>query len=174
MLYEFTHEKGNAMLRVFMLTAGVLLLGACSTATLPFAPEQQPPSGRIYADYFLLADHLRVELDTRGRRLESAYVEAGDGRIVRPSSVEHTIVRDYHRPRVGLGVGVVGGRGGTGIGTGVGVGTGPRPYSYPGHTFLWFDASAIGDLPWRLHVKLLGQPQVLFLLPTPAEVDRGT
>jgi len=51
------------------LCALLAALSGCSTASLPYKPEF-PPSGRtISADYLVLADRLRVEIDTGGYRL---------------------------------------------------------------------------------------------------------
>ena len=95
-------------------------LSACSAATLPFKPETPSPGSAISADYIILADRVRVEVDTGGYRLEDAQLVRTDGAGVRPQAIESP------PPGTGSSVGLGIGMGGTSYGRGsaVGVGTG--------------------------------------------------
>src|SRR5437867_1806823 len=105
------------------LLALAVSLSACSAATLPYKPESPPPGGAISADYMILIDRLRVEIDTGGYRLEDVQIVKADGAAVRPQTIEHP---PPGGSSIGLGIGMgganVGRGGGVGVGTGVGVG----------------------------------------------------
>src|SRR6266508_3560038 len=71
------------------LLALAVSLSACSAATLPYKPESPPPDVAISADYMILIDRLRVEIDTGGYRLEDVQIVKADGAAVRPQTIEH-------------------------------------------------------------------------------------
>jgi len=144
-------------------------LAGCAHATLPYTPEQQPEGARISAAYQLLADRVRVELDTDGRRLEDVWIVKPDSTAVRASAIENAPVVTGPGPTIGVGVGGGSwGRGG-GIGTGVGVGVpiGSGPTRIEGNTFASFPLDQIGPPPWRLHVKLAGVAPATILVGAP-------
>ena len=70
------------------LFALTIALTGCSTTTLPFKPVSQPAGVYLSADYVLLADRLRVEVDTGGYRLEDAQIVRSDNAVVRPQTIE--------------------------------------------------------------------------------------
>jgi hypothetical protein len=143
-------------------------LSACSAATLPYKPETPPPGSAISADYIMLADRVRVEIDTGGYRLEDVDLVRGDGAIVRPQTIENP--PPGTGSSVGFGIGMGGassGRGGAvGVGTGVGmevpVGSGNR---VQGNTLLYFGLDQIGPPPWRLNVKIAETNPATIVLP---------
>ena len=150
------------------LCALAITLSGCASASLPYKPES-PPSGRaLSAAYVLLADRLRVELDTDGYRLEDAQIVRADKGAVRPQTIEHPPAGSGSGAGFGIGVGGAsyGGRGGVGVGTGVGV-------SIPmggetrvqGNTVLYFALDQIGQPPWRLSVKVSETSPAVIVLP---------
>ena len=70
------------------LFALTIALTGCSTTTLPFKPVSQPAGVYLSADYVLLADRLRVEVDTGGYRLEDTQIVRSDNAVVRPQTIE--------------------------------------------------------------------------------------
>jgi hypothetical protein len=141
-------------------------LSACSTATLPFRPEI--PGSTVSADYIILADRVRVEVDTGGYRLEDAQLVRPDGAVVRPQTIESPPPGTGSSVGLGIGTGRTSyGRGGAvGVGTGVGmevpVGAGNR---VQGHTVLYFELDQAGSPPWRLDVKAADANPVTIVLP---------
>ena len=143
----------------------VVGLSACST-TLPFKPET--PGSAVSANYIILADQVRVEVDTGGYRLEDTQLVTTSGAVVRPQAIESP--PPGTGSSVGLGVGMGGTnyrRGGAvGVGTGVGVempvGSSNR---VQGHTVLYFRLDQTGPPPWQLHVKAADSDPVTILLP---------
>jgi hypothetical protein len=157
--------------RVSTLIVLVVLAG-CSHAALPYKPEQQPAGAKISAGYQLLADRLRIEIDTDHRRLEDVWILRSDGYAVRAQSIENAPVVTGPGPTIGVGIGGASiGRGGA-IGTGVGVGVpvGEGPSRIEGSTFATFPLDQVGPPPWRLHVKLAGVAPTTVLVggPPPA------
>ena len=153
------------------LFALLIALTGCSTATLPFKPVSQPSGVSLSADYVLLADRLRVEVDTDGYRLEDAQIVRSDNVAVRPQTIEQPPPASAGGSGFGIGLGggtFSGGRGGgVGVGTGVGVsipmGSDTR---VAGNTALYFALNQIGPAPWRLTVKVAGtNPTEIVLLP---------
>jgi hypothetical protein len=152
------------------LPALALALGACASASLPFKPEPPAPSRSLSADYMLMADRLRVEIDTDGYRLEDAHIVKADNAVVRAQTVEHPPVGGGSSTGIGIGIGGAsyGGRGGVGVGTGVGVnipvGSGePRVH---GNTVLYFPLNQVGEPPWRLSVKVAQTDPAIIVLPS--------
>ena len=143
-------------------------LSACSTASLPFKPDPPSTGSAISADYIVLADRLRVEVDTGGYRVEDAQLVRTDGAVVRPQTIESPPPGSGSSVGLGIGMGQTSyGRGGAiGVGTGVGmdvpVGTGNR---VQGHTVLYFDLAQTGPPPWRLNVKAAEMNPVTIVLP---------
>lgn len=152
------------------LFALTLALTGCSSTTLPYKPVSQPSGVYLSADYVLLADRLRVEVDTGGYRLEDAQIVKPDNAIVRPQTIEQPPSAYNSGSSVGFGFGggsYSGGRGGgVGVGTGVGV-------SIPiggdtrvaGNTVLYFALDQIGAAPWRLNVKVSEASPAEIVLP---------
>jgi hypothetical protein len=146
-----------------------LAVSACSTATLPYKPESPPTGSGISADYVLLADRLRVELDTGGYRLEDAQIVRADGTAVRPLTIENP-APSGGGSSVGFGFGLGGGsysRGsGVGVGTGIGVGV-PlgADTRVQGNTLLYFALDQVGPAPWRLFVKAAETAPATIVLP---------
>src|SRR4030095_9765195 len=73
-----SREEEEVTLRVFVTTTLVLLAG-CAGSSLPYTPEHPPPGARVSAAYQIVADRLRVELDTDGRRVEETKMLQSDG-----------------------------------------------------------------------------------------------
>ena len=86
--------------------AAVLLvaLAGCARATLPYKPEQQPEGATLSAAYQMLADRLRIEIDTDHRRLEDIWIIRSDGNAVRAQSIENAPVVTGPGPTIGVGV----------------------------------------------------------------------
>lgn len=154
------------------LFALLLALTGCSRATLPYKPVSQPSGVTLSADYVLLADRLRVEVDTSGHRLEDAQITRTDNVSIRPQTIEQPPT-EYAAGGSSIGFGFGGGSfsggrgGGTAVGTGVGVtmpmGSDTR---VAGNTVLYFALDQLGQAPWRLTVKVAGaSPADIMLLP---------
>ena len=150
----------------------LLALTGCSRATLPYKPVTQPSSATLSADYMVLADRLRVEVDTDGNRLEDAQLTRMDNVSIRPQTIEQPPMASSPGPSIGLGVGggsVSGGRGGSvGVGTGVGVSipVGSGETRVAGNTVLYFALNQVGQPPWRLTIRVAGTPSTdIMLLP---------
>jgi hypothetical protein len=152
---------------LFMLTIG---LAGCSSTTLPYKPVSQPSGVYLSADYVLLADRLRVDVDTYGYRLEDAQIVRPDNAVVRPQTIEQPPAAYSSGSSVGFGFGGgswSGGRGGgTAVGTGVGVnipiGGDTR---VAGYTVLYFALDQIGPPPWRLTIKVAETSLAEIVLP---------
>jgi len=143
----------------------VIALGGCASASLPYKPESPPSGAALSADYTLLADRLRVEVDTSGYRLEDAQIITPAQTTVRPQTIEQPPL--YGGGGTGIGIGVGGSSGGgVGVGTGIGVsipmGSGTR---VQGTTVLYFALDQIGPAPWRLSVKAAQTPPAVIVLP---------
>jgi len=157
------------MLIPWLVAATFLSLTGCATATLPYAPAQQPSGARISAAYQLVLDRLRIEIDTDGRRVEEAMILTAAAAELRPLAIDTAPPVKTGSP-VGLGIGIgggsFGGRGGVGVGTGVSVGVpvGGSGSDIQGHTFAWFPLAEAGPAPWRFYVKLVGiEPTVIIV-----------
>lgn len=154
------------------LLAALLTLAGCARSTLPYQPDPQPGGARISAAYQVVADRLRIEIDTDGRRLEEIRIITAAGAEVRALAIDNPPVVSSGSP-VGVGVGVgggsFGGRGGIGVGTGVSVGipVGGGSAAIEGHTFAWFALDQAGPAPWRVYVKLAGLPPTVILVGGP-------
>ena len=149
----------------------LIALAGCSTTSLPYKPVSQPSGMSLSADYVLLADRLRVEVDTSGYRLEDAQILRSDNVTARPQTIEQPPPASASGSSLGIGFGggsFSGGRGGgVGVGTGVGVnipmGSDTR---VAGNTVLYFALDQIGSAPWHLIVKVAGtSPTEIVLLP---------
>src|SRR5919204_4080033 len=139
------------------LLLAVVLVG-CSHATLPYRPDSQPRGAKVSADYQIVGDRLRIEIDTDGRRLEQAWIGRPDGVSVAPQTIDNPPVVTGPPPTMSIGVGGASyGRGiaiGHGVGVGVPIGTGPSRIA--GNTIVWFPLASVGPAPWQLYVKLAG------------------
>src|SRR4029453_14206264 len=98
------HTRSDAMKNLPGLLVWAVGLSACSAATLPFKPATPPPGSAISADYIVLADLLRVEVNTGGYRLEDAQLVRTDGAVVRPQTIESP--PPGTGSSVGLGIGM--------------------------------------------------------------------
>jgi len=160
------------MNRHSLLVIALVLLAGCSRAMLPYTPDVQPAGAKISAGYQMLADRLRVEIDTDHRRLEDIWIVRSDGNAVRAQSIENAPTVTGPGPTVGIGVGGASIGRGSAIGTGVGVGVpvGEGPTRIEGNTFATFPLDQVGPPPWSLHVKLAGVAPTTILVggPPPA------
>lgn len=149
---------------VIVVLATVLSLAACARATLPYTPAQQSVGARISAAYQVVAERVRIEVDSDRRRLEEATIVKADGTELRPQAIENAPPRTSGGYPVSVGVGgsTWGGRGG--IGTGVSVGVPVGGGSTPGNTFLWFARDQVGLPPWSLHLKVAGVEPVVIVV----------
>src|SRR5205814_10578117 len=77
------------MTRHLSLVIVLALLSGCAGTTLPYKPEVQPAGAKIYAGYQMLANQLRIELDTDHRRLEDIWILRSDSNAVRASSIDN-------------------------------------------------------------------------------------
>ena len=157
------------MSRHSSIVIALVFLAGCSQATLPYKPEEQPKGAKVSAAYQMLADRLKIEIDTDHRRLEDIFIVRADGTAVRAQTIENAPVVTGPGPTVGIGIGGASiGRGG-GIGTGVGVGVpvGEGPSRIEGHTFATFPLDQVGPPPWRLHLKLAGVAPTTILIGGP-------
>jgi hypothetical protein len=109
------------MIRLAVIAACVILAG-CAHAMLPYTPDKQPEGARVSAGYQIVADRLRIEIDTDRRRVEDVWIHKPDGTAVRALAIDNAPVVTGPPPTIGVGVGSGGYRGGIGIGTGVSVG----------------------------------------------------
>lgn len=152
------------------LVTALVLLAGCAGTSLPYTPEQQPQGAKVSAAYQVVADRLRIELDTDGRRVEEAKILKTDGSELRALAIDAgpPIPTGGSPFSIGIGGGTFGSRGGVGVGTGVGVdipvgGAG----TVEGHTFAWFALDQAGSAPWRVYVKLAGVAPAVIVVGTP-------
>jgi len=153
--------------RFLMILA--LALSACANPTFRYRPEPPLADSWISADYMIMADRLRVEIDTGGYRLLDAQILKSDGAAVRPQTVEQPPAGSGSSVGFGFGVGGTNyGRGGAvGVGTGVGM---EIPMGgntkVQGTTVLYFALDQIGPAPWRLSATIAEtNPAAVIVLP---------
>lgn len=156
-------------MRALRVLGLVLLLAGCAHRDLPYKPEVQPEGARVSAGYQILADRLRLEIDTDHRRLEDIWIAKADGTAVRALAIENAPTVTGPGPTIGVGVGggTWGGRGGIGTGVGVGIPVGGGVSRIEGPTFATFPLDQVGPPPWRLHVKLAGVAPATILVGGP-------
>ena len=151
------------MVVVLLLVTALFAFVGCARPMLPYRPDPQPAGARVSADYQVLVDRIRIEIDTDGRRLEQAWIMKPDGSSVAAEALESPPVVVGPSPNIsfGIGGGTFGSRGGvgTGVSVGVPVGGGTRA---EGNTVVWFPAEPAGPPPWTLYVKLAGIAPVSF------------
>jgi hypothetical protein len=158
----------DAAMRVMTaLIAAASIVSGCASPTLPYRPERQPFGARISADYTLIQEALRVQIDTDGRQLQDAYILAPDGSPVRAQAIEYPPIGPP-TSAVQIGVGFGGGSwgygGGVGVGTGMSVGAPIGAGQPQGATVATFPATSIGPAPWHLRVKLAGLDEAAIVL----------
>jgi len=135
-----------------------LTLGACASSSLnlPYKPEIQPSGATLSAAYAIIADRVRVEIATDGRRLERAQIVRPDGSLLEAQTIEYT-------PPVGGGVST-----GVGVSTGTMVGGGSSASAVGPTTIASFPLAHAGSSPWRVRVKLQGIDSADILVGEPA------
>ena len=151
-----------------MILVSMALLSGCATSSgLRYKPEPPGVGASISADYMVLADRVRVEIDTRGARLEDIQILMPDGSAIRPQTIEYPAFRTDSGVSFGIGVGGGGYRsGGGGVATGVGVGT-TMPVGdtrADGNTVAYFPLDQVGPAPWRVRTQLTGLGPAFFVL----------
>ena len=151
-----------------MILVSMALLSGCATSSgLRYKPEPPGVGASISADYTVLVDRVRVEIDTRGARLEDIQILMPDGSAIRPQTIEYPAFRTDSGVSFGIGVGGGGYRGGGGgVGTGVGVGT-TMPVGdtrADGNTVAYFPLDQVGPAPWRVRTQLTGLGPAFFVL----------
>jgi hypothetical protein len=152
------------------LLAGALVLAGCASSGLRYKPEPPGVSAPVSADYTVLLDRVRVEIDTRGTRLLDAQIVKPDGTAIRPQTIEFP---GYYSPSgvsFGIGMGRSSYGSGAAVGTGVGFGT-TMPVGEPvadGTTVAYFVLDQLGPAPWRLRAELSGLGPVIFVLGGPS------
>ncbi|MCI0548762.1 MAG: hypothetical protein L0027_15945 [Candidatus Rokubacteria bacterium] len=156
------------ILRPPLLVPALVLLAGCAGPTLPYRPDQQPGGAQISANYRLLGDRLKIEVDTDGRQLESARIVRADGVEVPAQTIEYPAPDPwYSRPPVGVGVGAIGSgsrvAGGAGVTFAIPLG-GSEP---PSTTATYFPLEQAGAGPWRLVVKLAGLAPAIIVVGAP-------
>src|SRR5258707_14897906 len=105
-----------------------LTLGACASSSLnlPYKPTVQPTGATISAAYTIVADRVRIEIATDGRRLERAQIVRPDGSLLEAQTIEYTPPVGGGGSPVGIGFAIRSfGSPGGGRGTRVGVSTRP-------------------------------------------------
>ena len=152
---------------LILLVSMALLSGCATSSALRYRPEAPGVGASISADYMVLADRVRVEIDTRGARLEDIQILMPDGSAIRPQTIEYPAFRSDSGVSFGIGVGGGGYRsGGMGVGTGVGVGT-TVPVGdtrADGNTVAYFRLDQVGPAPWRVRTQLTGLGPAFFVL----------
>ena len=136
----------------------MLALAGCSRATLPYRPDPQPAGVKVSANYQLVGDRLRIEIDTDGRMLEQAWIMRPGGASVAPVAIEPAPVTVDSGPTfsIGIGGGSFGRGGGVGGGVSTGIPVGGGSQRVRGNTIVWFPAGPAGPAPWTLYVKIAG------------------
>jgi hypothetical protein len=154
-----------------LLGVAVLSLLGCASSSLPYKPDVQPKGATISAGYQILADRLRVEIDTDHRRLEDIWITKPDGTAVRAQTIDNAPTVVGPSPSIGVGVGgsTWGGRGGIGTGIGVGFPVGGGTPRIEGPTFASFPLDQVGPPPWRVHVKVSGVEPTTILVGGPVK-----
>ena len=144
------------------------LVGCASASGLRYKAEAPGVGAPVAADYTVLADRVRVEIDTRGTRLEDIQVVKADGTAIRPQTIEYPGYYSNSGLSFGVGMGRSTYGGGGGVGTGVGFGT-----SFPvgdavadGNTVAYFALDQVGPAPWRVRAQLSGLGPAFFTLGT--------
>jgi hypothetical protein len=150
-----------------ILIVAMALLAGCASSGLRYKPEPPGVGASISADYTVLADRVRVEIDTRGARLEDVQILKPDGSAIRPQTIEYPAFRSNSGVSFGIGVGGGGySSGGVAVGTGVGVGT-TVPVGETradGNTVAYFLLDQMGPAPWRMRTQLSGLGPAFFVL----------
>lgn len=144
-----------------------LAVAGCAAPALRYAPERQPSGTPISADYDIVGERLRVEIDTGGYRVEAAEIVRADGALVRASSIDDAPRRGGTGIGFGLGFGIGGASFRGGVGVGAGAGAGSAVGRAEANTFADFPLAEIGPAPWRLRVKVVGT-QVVEIVLEPA------
>ena len=164
LLENVARDRHNIGMRALFAAVLALTLTACASSKLdlPYKPATQPSGATISAAYTIVADRLRVEIATDGRRLERAQIVRPDGALLEAQTIEYSppVGGGGSPVGIGFGIGSVGSMGG-GVSTGVGVSTGTTVGGGPGSgvgpsTIASFPLSAAGPSPWRVRVKLQG------------------
>ena len=148
-----------------IMIVSIALLAGCASSGLRYKPEPPGVGASISADYTVLADRVRVEIDTRGARLEDVQILKLDGSAIRPQTIEYPAFRSNSGVSFGIGMGGYSG-GGVAMGTGAGVGT-SMPVGEPradGNTVAYFPLDQLGPAPWHMRVQLTGLGPALFVL----------
>src|SRR5437660_11349087 len=83
----------------------LVFLAGCSQATLPYKPEAQPKGAKVAAAYQMLADRLKIEIDTDHRRLEDIFIVRADGTAVRAQTIENAPIDTAPGPTARTGTG---------------------------------------------------------------------
>jgi len=155
--------------RAAALLAGVLFLAGCASPTLRYKAEAPGVGAPVSADYTVLVDRVRVEIDTRGTRLEDLQILKADGTAIRPQTVEFPSFAPNSGVSLGMGMGGTSYRGGgVAVGSGVGFGT-TFPVGDPvaaGNTVAYFALDQVGPAPWRVRAQLSGLGPAFFILGT--------
>ncbi len=144
----------------------IALLAGCAASGLRYKPEPPGVGASISADYMVLADRVRVEIDTRGARLEDVQILKADGSAIRPQTIEYPAFRSNSGVTFGMGLGRAGYSGGGAVGAGVGVDT-TMPVGEAqadGNTVAYFPLDQLGPAPWRMRTQLTGLGPAFFVL----------
>ena len=148
--------------RLARFAVAVALLG-CAPATLRYTPEW-PPGVPISADYRVVGERLRVEIDSEGYRVEDARILRADGTTVTAEALAPPESRPVGGISLGLGIGGGGSVGAVGIGGGLGMGLPVGGSRAAGRTLAVFPLAEVGPAPWRLRVKVVGLDPVVIAL----------
>ncbi|HTO10762.1 MAG TPA: hypothetical protein VMQ51_04260, partial [Candidatus Binatia bacterium] len=130
-----------------------------------YRPDPQPRGARVSANYQVVGDRLRIELDTNGQRLEQAWLMRPGTASLAPDAVENPAV--VTGPPSTISVGVGGGSSGVGTGLGVDFPIGSGSRRTRGNTIVWFPLGPAGPAPWQLYVKLAGVEATRFAVGGP-------
>ena len=147
------------MLRIFVTSIALLMLVTTvgCKKTLEFVPDQQPEYGRFSADYEQRDDGLlMVKLWPDDYLIAGADIMISETQAVEPVSIHystglHKIITDERSEAITKIVEA-------------GKKREKREGRRPPATFIVFRQADIGDKPWRLRLKIPGQPNPLFIM----------
>src|SRR5262245_59283374 len=165
-------EVGDHGMTIPAIIVALIVLASCARAPLAYKPEPHPPGVRNSAAYEIVAERVRIEINTSGRPLEQVWILKPDGSSLGPQEVEAPAVTANSGPSVSFGAaGTTWGHRSSGAtGAGVSIPFGGGTSRVDANTIAWFPLVTAGPPPWQLYVKLVGIVPATFTVggPPPA------